>query len=49
MQENAASEPSIRISDNIKKTFVDFRQELCTIMQNKNEKDPNILKYPGKV
>jgi len=34
----------------VKKTFVEFRQELCSIMQqNKNEKDVNLVKYPGKV
>lgn len=44
-----ACEPTIKISENIKKTFVEFRQELCGIMQSKNEKDPNLIKYPGKV
>jgi hypothetical protein len=47
-QENVACEPCIKISDNIKKTFIDFRQELGNIMQqNKSEKDSGIIKYPG--
>jgi hypothetical protein len=34
----------------VKKTFVEFRQELGSIMQQtKNEKDSNTIKYPGKV
>lgn len=48
--ENIACEPNIKISENVKKSFVEFRQELCSIMQQtKNEKDNNIIKYPGKV
>jgi hypothetical protein len=45
-----ACEPTIKISENVKKTFVEFRQELCSIMQQtKNEKEVNLIKYPGKV
>ena len=39
-QGHVACEPIIRISENIKKTFVEFRQELCGILQQQGKDSP---------
>jgi hypothetical protein len=40
----------IRISEENKTEFCDFRKEIYNILQQKNDKDTSaLIKYPGKV
>ena len=48
MQENIAKQLSIKISEENKIEFCQFRKELVTILQ-KNSNTKDVIKYPGKV